>query len=135
MISTDDEVVSIRSLFHSVPWGGRFIWPGLWVGNWFGELQVGGIYSLALVNSQVDHPAPSPSPPALACWIVLAARSQYSSTAKASERAYQKTTPHDDVTNVRPERHWPMGPLADASGPLRPRDVKACESNGGGQVR
>ena len=27
-----------------------------------------GIYSLALVNSQVDHPAPSPSPPALACW-------------------------------------------------------------------
>ena len=30
------------------------------------------------------------SPPALACWIVLAARSQNSSTAKASERAYQR---------------------------------------------
>ena len=27
----------------------------------------------------------------------------------------------DDVTNVRPERHRPMGPLASASGPLRPR--------------
>ena len=95
-----------------------------------------GIYSLALVNSQVDHPAPSPSPPALACWIVLAARSQNSSTAKASERAYQRLHRMMNVTNVRPERHWPMGPLADASGPLRPRDVKACESNGGaGQWR
>ena len=91
----------------------------------------GGYIPFALVNSQVDHPAPSPSPPALACWIVLAARSQNSSTAKASERAYQDTHRMMNVTNVRPERHWPMGPLADASGPLRPRDVKACESNGG----
>ena len=42
-----------------------------------------GIYSLALVNSQVDHPASSPSPAALACWIHGQARHRRGSSTAA----------------------------------------------------